>query len=446
MPFVPHTPEETQEMLACIGVDSLDNLFACIPAGMRPKHFNLPDGLSEYESCSRLEDMAGRNKHPSISFMGGGFYDHSIPKAVDALSGRGEFLTAYTPYQAEAAQGTLQAIFEYQTVVTRLMGMDVANASVYDAGSALFEAAMMAARATGRTRFVLDEGVNPLYRSMLNTLTANLSMKILTIKRDKTGLPDLNALNGAIDGQTAAVMVQNPTFFGNVLDYTDLFQQAKTVGALSVLCVYPVMQAVLKTPGEMRADIAVADGQSVGQPLNFGGPYLGMMACSKALIRQLPGRIAGRTVDLEGKTGYVLTLQAREQHIRRAKATSNICSNQALCALRSLIHISLLGPEGLIKTAERSLELSRYAEAKLCALPGVTRLNNAPFGNELALRLPGPAKDFYASLAREGIIAGTLPGHWYEGEENTLLVACTEKNTESQIDRFAAALKMRIKP
>lgn len=439
MPYVPHTSDETKEMLGFLGMKSLDDLFSYIPKAMHPQSFDLPEGLSEHETCARFEAMSGRNRNAAISFLGAGFYDHSIPKAVDALSVRGEFLTAYTPYQPEASQGTLQAIFEYQTAVARLLDMDVANASVYDGGAAMFEAAMMAVRATRRTRLVVDESVNPLYRSMLDTLTANLNLTIQVVEHG-SGLPDMDALSAAIDKDCAAVIVQNPNFFGTVVDFAPLFAEAKSKGALSVICVNPVMQSVLKTPGEMGADIAVADGQSIGQPLGFGGPYLGLMACRKELSRQIPGRIVGRTVDVEGKTGYVLTLQAREQHIRRSKATSNICSNQALCALRTLIHLCLLGPAGLASAAERGMELARYAAEKLTALPAVTMLNSAPFGNEFALRLPGRAADAVQKLAEQGIIAGALPGAWYKGMDSVLLVACTEKNSEEQIDTLVKAL------
>lgn len=298
---------------------------------------------------------------------------------------------------------------------------------------------MMAVRATKRNRLVVDEAVNPLYRRMLATLTDNLDVETVVIS-GQSGLPMLDALKDAVDESTAAVIVQNPTFFGNVLDYEELFAHAKSKGALSVMSVYPVMQSVLKTPGEMGADIVVADGQSIGQPLNFGGPYLGMMACTKPLVRQFPGRIVGRTTDLEGKTGYVLTLQAREQHIRRAKATSNICSNQALCALRTLIHLTLLGPEGLVSVAERSMELARYAADKVSSIAGVTMLNSASFGNEFAVQLPRRANEVVSALAEKGVLAGALPGRWYSGHDYTLLVACTEKNNEAQIDALAGSL------
>ncbi len=439
MPFIPHTPEDCGAMLRTIGVKSLDALFADIPEAMRPKSFDLPDGLSETEVCEKMESMAANNKYAMSSFVGGGFYDHAIPKAVDALTGRGEFSTAYTPYQPEASQGTLQAIFEYQTAVCRLFEMDVANASVYDGGSAIFEAVMMAARATKRGRIVVDESVNPLYRTMLDTLTANLGFTIVTVPHASGG-PDMKALEKALTDDTAGIVVQNPNFFGVVSDFSGLFAQAGKKGALSILSVYPVMQSVLKTPGEMGADVAVADGQSVGQPLGFGGPYLGIMACTKALVRQLPGRIVGRTVDTEGTPGYVLTLQAREQHIRRAKATSNICSNQALCALRTLVHLCLLGPEGLARTAETSMLRAREAEKALVALPGVKRLNDLPFGNEFAIVLPKPASEIVATMLQEKIIPGIPVSLWYKNMETVLLVACTEQTRSSHIEQLAAFL------
>ncbi len=441
MPFIPHTPQDLSEMLGTVGVKGLDDLFADIPEAMRPKSFALPSGLSEFDVCGRMEKLAGTNKYNKISFVGGGFYDHAIPKAVDALTSRGEFYTAYTPYQPEASQGTLQAIFEYQTAVTRLLDMDVANASVYDAGSGIFESCMMAVRSTKRTRLVVDETVNPLYRTMLHTLTANLGLDVVTVPH-KDGMPDMDALNAAMTGDTAGVVVQNPNFFGVVSDFSGLFAAAKKNGALSIISVYPVMQSVLKTPGEMGADIAVADGQSVGLPLSFGGPYVGIMACTKAVVRQMPGRIVGRTVDLNGKTGYVLTLQAREQHIRRAKATSNICSNQALCALRTLVHLCLLGPEGLSRTAECSMLRARDAEKALTALPGVKRLNTAPFANEFALRLPKPAADVVAAMVQDKVVPGIPVGRWYKGNnmENVLLVACTEKTQPAHIEQLAAFL------
>jgi glycine dehydrogenase subunit 1 len=439
MPYIPHTPEDLGEMLKVIGVNNLDDLFAEILEPMRPKSFDLPSGLAETEVCELMEAMASANKCDMVSFVGGGFYDHAIPKAVEALTSRGEFYTAYTPYQPEASQGTLQAIFEYQTAVCRLLDMDVANASVYDCGSAVFEAAMMASRVTKRERIVVDETVNPMYRVMLDTLTANLGLEVITVPH-KNGAPDIEALKKSTDSKTAGVIVQNPNFFGIVSDFSDLFAGAKAQGALSVLACYPVMQSVLKTPGEMGADVAVADGQSIGQPLGFGGPYLGIMACKKAVVRQLPGRIVGRTEDTEGRTGYVLTLQAREQHIRRAKATSNICSNQSLCALRTLIHLCLLGPEGLARTAETGMIRAREAEKALTSLTGVKRLNNRPFGNEFAVVLPKQAAGVVEAMLRDKVVPGIPASRWYKGMENVLIVACTEQTKSSQIEQLAAYL------
>ena len=297
MPYIPHTPEELQEMLNVIGVTSLDDLFADIQADMRPKSFNIPEGKSESELTAYFEEMAGKNKTDFINFLGAGYYDHYIPKAVDALSQRGEFLTSYTPYQPEVSQGTLQSIFEYQTAVCRLLDMDCANASLFDIGHSLFEAGMMAARHTRKHVWVVDEAINPIWRKMLATYSANQNVQIVTVPHNN-GISDKNALMKAIDDNTAAIMVQNPNFFGVIDDYTEIFAKAKEHKALGVISVYPVMQAVLKTPGEMGADIAVAEGQSLGLPLSFGGPYLGMMACRKELVRQMPGRIVGKTNDL----------------------------------------------------------------------------------------------------------------------------------------------------
>ena len=439
MPFIPHTPEETREMLATVGVRTLDDLFADIPASMRAKRLNLPKGQSEAASCAYFEDMAARNNTALISFLGAGFYNHVIPKAVDALAGRSEFATAYTPYQAECSQGTLQAIFEFQTAVSRLFDMECANASIYDGGTSLFEAAMMAVRAARRSVIVLDEAVNPLWRAMLQTYAAGLDVTFRVVPQNN-GLSDMESLKAAVGDDTAAVIVQNPNFFGAIADFSDIFAHARAHKALGILSVYPVMQAVLKTPGEMGADIAVAEGQSLGQPLSFGGPYLGLMACRKSLVRQMPGRIVGRTQDVDGKTGYVLTLQAREQHIRRAKATSNICSNQALCALRALIHMCLLGPDGLARTAENNMALARYAVERLTALPGVRPLNDAPYGNEVALRLPCPASRIVNELAGHGCVPGYPVADAYPGMDDVLLLACTESNNRHQIGFLAESM------
>jgi len=441
MPYVPHTPEDIRRMLEVIGAPSVESLFAEIGPEMRPRSFDLPEGKSEMDVLAHMERLASRNATGQVSFLGAGFYDHHIPSAVDALSMRSEFYTAYTPYQPEASQGTLQAIFEYQTAVTRLTGLPYANASVYDGGAALFEAAMMAVRHTGRRKLVVCEALNPIYRVMLGSYTANLNLEFVTVPH-QDGCCDLAGLASALDDQTAAVLVQNPNFFGTLNDFTTLFAAAREKGVVSVISVYPVLQSVLKSPGEMDADVAVAEGQSLGLPLSFGGPYLGIMTCAKDLVRQMPGRIVGRTVDHEGRTGYVLTLQAREQHIRRQKATSNICSNQALCALRALLHLCLLGQEGLTRTAEICIERAHYASERLTAIPGVKLLSGgAPFGNEFAVALPVNAYQVIDKLTDRGYVPGFPLGRYYEGLENGLLVACTEKTSNEQIGILAEMLR-----
>lgn len=440
MPYVPHSPEETREMLDLIGVSEVDELFDEIKPDMRPQSFDVPEGRSEMEVLAHMERLAAKNANPESSFLGAGFYDHYIPAAVDALSSRGEFLTAYTPYQPESSQGTLQAIFEFQTAVARLLGMDCANASVYDGGTALYEGLMMAVRKTKRRKVVVSEALNPIYRVMLDSYTTNLDLDLVTVPH-RDGQTDIQALGQALDNDTAAILVQNPNFFGSIHDFTELFSTAHEHKAVCIMLAYPVLQSVLKTPGSMGADVAVAEGQSLGLPLSFGGPYLGIMTCTQKMVRQMPGRIVGRTVDTEGRTGYVLTLQAREQHIRRQKATSNICSNQSLCALRAIIHLSLLGEEGLRRTALLSMERAHYAAERLTAVPGVEMLTKGPFGNEFAVRLPVNAYEVISRMLEKNVVAGFPLGRYYSGMENGLLVACTEKTSEEQIGVFAEMLR-----
>ncbi|MFO7717309.1 MAG: aminomethyl-transferring glycine dehydrogenase subunit GcvPA [Desulfohalobium sp.] len=436
MPYVPHTSAEQQTMLETIGVASIEDLFAPIDASLRPSTFDLPDGQSEMAVTRRLEELAARNSIHLHHFLGAGFYDHAVPAAVNALAGRGEFYTAYTPYQPEASQGILQAFFEFQTAIARLFELDFANASLYDGGTALYEAVMTAVRVTKRRKIVVSEAVNPIYRSMLDCYTSNLQLELVTVPQ-RQGQTDLEGLRAAIDDQTAAIIVQNPNFFGAITDFSGLFATAREHKALSILAAYPLLQSVLKTPGAMGADIAVAEGQSLGLPLAFGGPYLGVFACRKKLVRQMPGRVVGRTTDAEGKTGYTLTLQTREQHIRRQKATSNICSNQALCALQATIYMSLLGPEGMTRTAATSIERAHYAAKRFCALPGVEMLNAAPFGNEFAVRLPCKAYDLISRLLPKGYVPGFPLGRYFEGMDNCLLVAVTEKTEPADIGIMA---------
>lgn len=435
MPFIPHTLADQKAMLDTIGVPDISALFADIPAEFRASELNVPLGLSEMNVRRRLEKTAAKNQTDLTSFLGAGFYDHDIPSAVDALSGRGEFYTAYTPYQAEASQGILQAIFEYQTAMARLLDLPFANASLYDGGTALYEAVMMAVRHTKRSRVLVCESVNPVYRIMLASYLTNLSIELVTIPHADCAT-DLAAMTAALDNSVATIIVQNPNFFGTVADFTSLFALAREHKIVPISSVYPIMQTVLKTPGQMGADIAVAEGQCLGLPLSFGGPYLGIMTCSKQLIRQMPGRIVGRTTDQSGKTGYVLTLQAREQHIRREKATSNICSNQALCALRALIYVSLLGPEGLRRTAQLSMSRAQYAAQRLAQIPGV-RVHTQPFANEFVLELPCRADTIIERLLEAKFVPGFPLGRYYAGMDNYLLVACTEKTTRQDIGLLA---------
>ncbi len=440
MPFVPHIDSQVRRMLDVIGAASVDELFADIHPELRPKSFDLPSGKSEMAVMAQMEALSRKNDTHLVSFLGAGFYDHHIPSAIDALCSRGEFYTAYTPYQPEASQGTLQAIFEFQTAIARLLGLPCVNAGVYDGGSALFEAAMMAVRHTKRRKMVICGAVNPIYRVMFSSYTSNLNLDLVTVPA-RDGATDFKALTAALDENTAAVLVQNPNFFGFIEDYTALFATAKAKGAVSIVSVYPVLQALLKTPGEMGADICVAEGQSLGLPLSFGGPYLGLMACTKGMIRQLPGRIVGRTVDRLGRPGFVLTLQAREQHIRRQKATSNICSNQALCALRALMYLCLVGERGLKRTAGLCLEQAHKAAARLTAIPGVKLMQDKPFGNEFALTLPQSAYGVIDRLTARGYVPGFPLGRYYPGLESGLLVACTEKTTDENIGIMAEMLK-----
>jgi glycine dehydrogenase subunit 1 len=443
-PYIPNTQSEIDEMLKVVGVKSVDDLFQDILPHQRPKSFHLPDGKSEFEVVEHLRAVAHRNRPGLISFIGGGFYDHYVPAAVSALISRGEFYTAYTPYQPEAAQGTLQALFEYQSAICALTGMEVANASLYEGGTALFEAMTMACRLTGRKKIVMDSGVSPIYRKIIHTYTRNLDPEFVE-SPVVHGQSDRSSLLKLVDNKTAAVILQNPNFFGAIDDHTDIMEGIHAKGALAVESVYPISLGLLKTPGEMGADIVTGEGQSLGIPLNFGGPYLGFMATRKKHIRQMPGRIVGETVDTKGRRCFVNTLQAREQHIRREKATSNICTNVALCAMQSMIYMSLLGKQGFKELAQVNLDKAEFMKTELAKIKGVEVKRSSPTFNEFTIGLPKPADVVVEKMIERGFAAGFPSGRYYPGMTNYLIVAVTEKRTREEILAYKRNLEDVLK-
>ena len=440
MPFIANTKDQQEQMLADIGL-YMDDLFSDIPAGLQHTAFDLPDGLSEQQVRDRLADIADKDTISLTCFLGGGFYDHFIPAAVYAILSRSEFYTAYTPYQPELSQGTLQAIYEYQSSICRLTGMDVSNASLYDGGTALYEAMMMALSSTRRNKIIIDDSVNPIYRVMIQSYTSNLHIELEEL-RCTDGLIDRAALKQAIDKDTAAVIVANPNFFGCIDDFTDVADIAHSHGALLIASCYPMSLGILKAPGHMGVDIATGEGQSLGLPMAFGGPYLGYLACRKKLVRKMPGRIVGQTEDRHGHRAFVLTLQAREQHIRRNKATSNICTNEALCALGAQVYMSLMGKQGLQETAQLCADKASYAYQRLTAIPGVKPHFRAKwFFNEFVLDLPCEAADVIAKLIEKGFAAGFPLSRYYDGMENAILICVTEKRSKQEIGMLAEALE-----
>jgi glycine dehydrogenase subunit 1 len=444
MSFVANTPDQRAVMLDACGVESIDALFESIPDALRPRTFDIPAAKSELEVINMLGALAGRNYAHLTNFIGGGFYDHFIPAAVDAITSRSEFCTAYTPYQPEISQGTLQAIYEYQTQICRLTGMEVSNASLYDGGTALYEACQMAIRATGRERIVMDGGVNPVYRKMLDCYTANLDINFTEIAVSH-GQSDRERLMDELDEHTAAVILQNPNFFGVVDNHADIVEACHARGILVIQSVYPIAMALLKPPGEIGVDIVTGEGQSLGIPLSFGGPYVGFMATTRKLVRKMPGRLVGRTIDRQGREAFVLTLQAREQHIRRSKATSNICTNQALCALRAHIYLCLVGKSGLKQVAELCRAKTEYAKARFKSIPGVEVMEKSPTFNEFLLRVPVDTGDLVGDLVEREIAPGLPMGRFYAGMENYLLVAITEKRTKYEIGVFAEEMEALLR-
>ena len=442
MNYVPNTDADRAALLRAIGADSAAELFADIPAAMRDPELRLPEPLSELELRQLLNDLARRNGDPErcLSFLGAGAYSHFVPSVVGRVIGRSEFYTSYTPYQPEISQGTLQSTFEFQSLVCRLTQMDVANASLYDGAAATAEAVVLALSATRRHKVVLSDTLHPEYRAVVKTYTRELGLEFVEGGRRAGGVLDPAWLRESVDDQTACVVAQHPNFLGCLEDTDSLAAVAQNSGALFVSVYDPISLGLLKPPGAYGADVAVAEGQPLGIPVSFGGPYLGLFACREKYLRQMPGRLVGETVDNQGRRGYVLTLQAREQHIRREKATSNICTNQALMALAATVYLSYIGPRGLRRVAELCLQKAHYAAERLAALPGFSLAFRAPFFKEFALRCPRPAAEVNAALLREGIVGGYDLGRDYPDLANCLLLCVTELHRKADIDRLAEAL------
>ncbi len=445
MRYIPHTAGDVTDMLERIGVDSLEDLFIEVPESVRLKRpLDLSEPVSETELLRELKVLAANNATPEShqSFLGGGAYHHFIPAVIDLLISRSEFYTAYTPYQPEISQGTLQAIFEFQSLICQLTGMDAANASMYDGASACAEAVLMAVRLTRRKRVLLSQALNPRYRAVVATYCRYLSLELVDVAVADDGRTDLDDLHVKLDDATAAVVVGYPNYFGVIEDVAALAKISHEAGARMVTAVAePVALGLLKSPGDLGADIVVGDGQSFGLPLAFGGPYVGFFAVRQKDVRAMPGRLVGETTDLEGQRGFVLTLATREQHIRREKATSNICSNQGLCALMATIFLSLLGKQGLREMAEQNLAKAAYARQQLSGLKDFSLVFSGPAFNEFVVRSKMPVAAVLSRLEEAGILAGLPLGEDYPELADCFLVCVTEQNRREEIDALITALQ-----
>ena len=444
MRYLPKSPAERQDMLAAIGVKSIDELFSSIPERFRLREaLHLPGPLSETEVIDFFKARAAENSGGYTSFLGAGVYNHHRSVVTDAIIQRGEFLTSYTPYQAEIAQGTLQAIFEFQTLMCQLTGQEVANASMYDGSTATTEAVLMAERLTGRRRILVARSLHPEYRDVLKTYAKNSGLLVEEIGYGASGRLDQKALQAALKDDVAAVVVQSPNFFGVIESLTPLADAAHSSGALLVTAITEgVSLGLVRPPAE--SDIVAMEAQSFGLAPSYGGPFAGVIASRDKFVRQMPGRLTGQTTDSEGRRGFVLTLATREQHIRREKATSNICTNQALCALAATVHLTLLGKEGLREMAHQNLSKAQFALGELEKVPGVRRAFDAPFFNEFTLQLPRSVKLVNAYLLREKIIGPFVLGTAYPELTKHALVCVTETTPRAEIERFAAALRRAL--
>ncbi|MBM4068548.1 MAG: aminomethyl-transferring glycine dehydrogenase subunit GcvPA [Planctomycetes bacterium] len=442
MSYVLNTPADQKAMLEAIGVGSIEELFSLVPDRVRLKRpLAIAPALSEIELQLHMAELVGSNRSADddVCFLGGGSYDHFIPAVVDAVAGRSEFYTAYTPYQAEASQGSLQAFFEYQTLICQLTGMDVANASLYDGGSALAESVLMAHGIHDkRGKVLVADSVHPEYRLALQTYIANLPLS-LQVLPTPDGYLNPDDLRKAIDDETLCVIVQHPNFFGCLEEVEAVSELCRARGSLFVVSFDPISLGILKRPGQYGADIAIAEGQCLGNPMVYGGPYLGIMACREEFVRKIPGRLVGQTTDRNGKRCWVLTLQTREQHIRREKATSNICTNQGLFALRAAVYLTALGPQGLRETANLCLQKAHYLAEQMRKIPGVGLQFDRPFFKEFTVKLPGRARETLDRLLQAGYHAGLPLGRWYPHMENCVSIAVTERRTRQEIDAFSAA-------
>jgi len=444
MSYIPLSDKDKKEMLTKIGLSSTEELFRSVPKNLRlRKALSLPSPLSEPELVRYFRELDERNQYTNyLSFLGAGAYNHYVPAVVDYLSSRGELVSPYTPYQPEVSQGTLQTIFEYQTLICQLTGMDIANASLYDGASAAAEAVLMAQRIKSRTRVLVARTLHPEYRRVISTYTKNLGIQVEEIGYDASGQIDLDELERKLDKETTALVTQSPNFMGIIEDVKTISDLAHKEQALSIVVVAePISLGILEPPGPLGADIVTGEGQSFGIPLSFGGPYLGFMACLKEFLRQFPGRIAGETRDVEGKRGYVLTLSTREQHIRREKATSNICTNQAWCALRATIFLETLGKEGLRELALQNIQKACYALKKLTRIKGVKQKLSGSFFNEFVLEFPKGWSKVNMALKRKRIIGGLTLEDYYPELGNCALFCITEMHSREDIRRLVQTLK-----
>lgn len=442
MSFIPNTDADVRAMLEALGITSIDDLFVDIPPDVPRAMPKLPPALSEMELDHEINHLGRTNRSTQqlLCFLGAGAYEHFIPAVIPSLISRGEFLTAYTPYQPEASQGTLQAIYEFQTAICELTGMEVANASMYDGGSAVAEAGLMALRLTRKKRLLVSRGMHPNYRATLDTYLTGLGMTS-DVLPERDGVLDPADLHAALTDDVAAVLVQNPNFLGFLEPMHEIGHIMSGHSGLLIAAVNPLSLGILTPPGEYGADIAVGEAQPLGMPLSFGGPYAGFFACRQSMVHQMPGRLVGRTQDATGRQGFVLTLQAREQHIRRERATSNICSNQALCALAATIYCASMGTDGLRQVAETNLANAHYLAERLMRIPGCEVAGKAPFFNEFPLRLPKPPNKVAKQLLDTGYLAGLPLEHSLPERADQLLLCATELRTQEEMDGLATALE-----